>query len=731
MEDTNNKMKMSIEENTSSRSDTSSSDTFQPLSKSESPTIFSDPKMAGIFTGAIRKMTSGSSTGSSENTPLLNGSQEGPCYAYSFVNNSGEPGVEASQSSLRSSDTQNEEKKKLPSILKNAKLVVIMAVMIFCVVSLCFFKVHEGTWNTVAFYSGQPAYLNVTEQITFPKEIVHLVVKGPFLPGEYYSLTRDFVRFQLYKISENGTRERISKTWTVLLSPESHENNIDSIAVAHDFNLGPHDKAESKTYQLVISTNRYDNYVSMSVNLSVRPKLPIGQVIVAVCVLIGLYILIIFELVHRTLAAMVGATTAISCLALFGERPSLDEVLSWVDVETLSLLFGMMVLVSILCETGFFDYVAVLTYRIARGKVWPLITGLCLVTAVLSAFLDNVTTTLLMSAVAIRLCEAMNIDPKHMLISMVIFSNIGGTATPIGDPPNVIIISNKKISAAGIGFSSFTVHMLPAVVLCLAATYILIRIMYRDMSTLRFSEPPEVVELKHEIEVWKKAYSSLSGYSRDEDTVRAILRRKITVLETLLRKKLYDSKISEDDYKASLKELTSTFKVKNSSLLLKSGIVIGIVIIFFFLESIPQLNLSIGWIAILGAICLLVLADFDELESVLNRVEWSTLLFFAALFVVMEALSRLELVWYIVNMTQDAINAVEEEHRLLVAVVLVLWISALSSSIIDNIPFTTVMIQVVTDIANNAEMKLPLQPLVYALALGACLGGNLFLCATV
>ncbi|GFU48922.1 p protein [Nephila pilipes] len=681
--------------------------------------------MVNILSGlSMRKMTSGSSSGSSEVTPLLNGSQEGPCYAYSSRNRSDDGEIEDSLSTARSLDDGTRERSKLQDVLKIIKLILLSSVMIFCVVSLSFLKVHDDNWNSVAVTRGKPVRINVTGDIAFNKETIHLLVKGPFLPGEYYDISQDFVIFSIAKITVNGTYEDVSRQWRLLLAPNTRDFVEDSKVLQHDFNLDPNEKSDSKTYQVTISTNKRRDYVSLSVDISVRPKLAVGQIIMAICVLIGLYVLIIFELVHRTLAAMIGATVAISCLALVGERPSLMEVLTWMDVETLSLLFGMMVLVSILCETGFFDYIAVLTYKLARGQIWALITGLCLVTAVLSAFLDNVTTILLMSAVAIRLCEAMNIDPKHMLIGMVVFSNIGGAMTPIGDPPNIIIISNKKIQTAGIGFGDFTVHMLPAVVLCLIAAYVLLRFIYRDMSTLRFADPPEVVEVKHEIEVWKKAFNSLSGYSRDEDTVRAILHRKISVLETLLRKKLYDAKISEDDYRASLKELTNAFKLKNTSLLLKSGIIIGIVIIFFFLESVPGLNLSIGWIAILGAIFLLVLGDFDELESILSRVEWSTLLFFGALFVVMEALSRLDLVWYIVNMTQDAINGVDESHRLLVAIVLVLWISALSSSFIDNIPFTTVMVQVVADIADNEDMKLPIKPLVFALALGACLGGN-------
>ncbi|KAM7290649.1 hypothetical protein ISCGN_027261 [Ixodes scapularis] len=119
--------------------------------------------------------------------------------------------------------------------------------------------------------------------------------------------------------------------------------------------------------------------------------------------------------------------------------------MSWLDVETLSLLFGMMILVAILCETGFFDYAAVIAFRLARGRVWPLVTTLCVFTAVVSAFLDNVTTILLMTPATIKLCEVMDLDPKHILIWLVIFSNIGGAATPVGDPPNVIIISNPQV----------------------------------------------------------------------------------------------------------------------------------------------------------------------------------------------------------------------------------------------------------------------------------------------
>ncbi|GFU48928.1 p protein [Nephila pilipes] len=671
----------------------------------------------------MKKLTNGNVAEKSEHTPLLNGGQDAP-YVYSFTNRIVEDELVHSSSSVQSIGDKPRKHTKRKGVLRKVKLILLSCVVIFCVISLSFLKVYDGKWNSIAINRKKPYHANVTGDIIFEEETIHLRAKGPFLSGEYYNVAQDFVSFRVAKVTSNGTYVPVSKEWKLLLTSNTRDFEIDTKVLEHDFSLEPDEMSDSKTYEVTVSTNKKRDYVSMCIDISVRPKLAIGQIVMALFVLIGLYVLIIFELVHQTLAALIGATVAISCLAIVGERPSSMEILTWMDVETLKLLFGMMVLVSVLSETGFFDYIAVLTYKLARGQIWTLVTSLCLITAVLSAFLDNVTTILLMSAVAIKLCETMNIDPRRMLIAMVIFSNIGGAMTPIGDPPNIIIINNRKVQNAGIGFGDFTLHMAPAVVLCIAATYTFLRLVYRDISTLRLSDPPEVIVSKREIDVWKTALNSLTGYSPEDETARSEVHRKIKLLETSMKRKLDNTKISEEEFRASLQELTSSFRVKDTSLLIKSGIVISVVILFFFMESVPGLNLSIGWIAILGAIFLLVLGDFEEMESILSRVEWSTLLFFGGLFVVMEALKRLELVWYIVNMTQNAINSVDESNRLLVAIVLILWISALSSSFIDNIPFTTVMVQVVADLANNENMKLPIKPLIYALALGACLGGN-------
>lgn len=198
--------------------------------------------------------------------------------------------------------------------------------------------------------------------------------------------------------------------------------------------------------RLRFRTNNTDAIIPLQIAYDPSPIDKAAGVAYGAILLLGLYGLIIWEVVHRTFAAIFASTMAIAILAAMDERPTMPEIVSWIDVETLLLLFGMMILVAILSETGIFDYLAVYAYKITSGRVWPLINCLCLFTAVLSSFLDNVTTVLLMTPVSIRLCEVMGLNPVPILMAMIIYSNIGGAATPVGDPPNVIIASNSYIS---------------------------------------------------------------------------------------------------------------------------------------------------------------------------------------------------------------------------------------------------------------------------------------------
>ena len=407
-----------------------------------------------------------------------------------------------------------------------------------------------------------------------------------------------------------------------------------------------------------------------------------GQAVwVGLSILILVYILIIFETVHRTLAAALGGILAVLALNFYdtGDTLTLAEVTTMIDWETIGLLLGMMVMVGILSNTGVFEYFAVLSYKKSGGSIWTLVVILCTVTAVLSAFLDNVTTMLLLTPVTIQLAKVLDIKPIPILISEVLFSNIGGTATMIGDPPNIMIgsgLSPTKIatidngayaylSQYGVTFNDFIIELLPAVVMAFIPSLMLLKFLYRD---------------------------DFSG--------------------TRVR---------------NIGELEEKYGIKDPEMLKVSGFILALVILNFFLH--PLTHIAVSWIALVGAIIMLLATDRHDLEKPLHHVEWTTLLFFAGLFVLVHSLQYLGVISYIGEHVEMAIamfgsdTADGRTIRLAAAVLIVLWVSALASAFIDNIPYTATMIPIILQISDNLGEYL-LHPLIWALALGACLGGN-------
>lgn len=358
-----------------------------------------------------------------------------------------------------------------------------------------------------------------------------------------------------------------------------------------------------------------------------------------------------------------------------------------------------------------------------KGSIWPLLTLLCFLTAAISAVLDNVTTILLMTPVIIQLCEAISVDPVRVLIANVIFSNIGGAATAIGDPPNVLIASDPAIQEAGVDFGSFTLHMIGAVIPVLLICYGLLRFMYRSLVVSNGDR--ELNDLRHEIMIWHRSAQSLPSMSREEAMVKSAIESKIQELRDELEKKERRSlEYSRRSSPKSVADMEANCKITDKPLLIKSVCVLTVTVALFFMQNFPQTQLSLGWTALLGALTLLVLSDKLEVESIFSRVEWSTLVFFATLFVIMEALKRLNLLTWIGNGVESVIESVPPKWQLTVSIVLILWVSGIASAFIDNIPFTTMMIPVIVNLSESKDVDLPLQPLVWSLALGACLGGN-------
>ncbi|XP_028856294.1 P protein isoform X3 [Denticeps clupeoides] len=606
--------------------------------------------------------------------------------------------------------------------LRMTKIITMFIIVVLCSLFFSMYPDREVPWTMMAVSSAESFSMNLTN--FRDNALLKLQVGGPFVGGMEDIPAQEYILIQVEQVEDAGPRRRrpqqVIYNWTIPL----HSRRSDQILTTRTFEM-----LSSEPIIITVQAFLLDSQVvplsmtHQSLYVTVET-----QVLMAGLILAGVYVLIIFEIVHRTLAAMLGSLAALAALAFIGDRPSLMTVVDWIDYETLALLFGMMILVAIFSETGFFDYCAVKAYQLSRGRVWPMIIILCLIAAILSAFLDNVTTMMLFTPVTIRLCEVLNLDPRHVLIAEVIFTNIGGAATAVGDPPNVIIVSNQDLRKKGMDFAGFTGYMFLGICLVLLTSFPFLRMLYWNKK-LYNKESIEIVELKHEILVWRQTAQRINPASREETAVKCLLMQKVLNLESLLRKKLrtFQRQISQEDknWENNIQELQKKHRITDKILLVKCTSVLAIVIFTFFLNSfVPGIHLDLGWIAILGALWLLILADIQDFEIILHRVEWATLLFFAALFVLMEALAQLQLIDYIGEQTALLIKAVPEEERLAVAVILVMWVSALASSLIDNIPFTATMIPVLINLSQDEDVNLPIKPLIFALAMGACLGGN-------
>ena len=423
-----------------------------------------------------------------------------------------------------------------------------------------------------------------------------------------------------------------------------------------------------------ITSSNAGGGAAVDIGISLKSGLGNEPVWVGLGILLFVYALIISEVVHRTLAAALGGIAAILALNHYksGAALTLAETTTLIEWETIGLLLGMMVMVGVISHTGIFEWFAVQAYKKSNGNVWTLVVILCSVTAVLSAFLDNVTTMLLLTPVTIQLARVLDLDPIPVLIAEVLFSNIGGAATMIGDPPNIIIGSMMSESAIagntdagiaglasqGVSFNDFIIELAPGIMLTIIPTFMMLKWMYAE---------------------------EFSG-----ERIRDV------------------------------EELESKYGVKDAKMLKASGTILGLVILGFFLN--PILHIPVSWVALVGAVLMLLVTNPHELEEPLEKVEWTTLIFFAGLFVLIHSLQHLGVISWIGDQVESSIIYFDEEYRFVAALVIILWVSAIASAFIDNIPYTITMIPVVLQI--SVSLNLDLGPMIWALAFGACLGGN-------
>ena len=353
------------------------------------------------------------------------------------------------------------------------------------------------------------------------------------------------------------------------------------------------------------------------------------------------------EKVHRTKIALLGAA-----LVVLSGTLDQEGAIEAVDFNTIGLLAGMMVIVRLTEPTGVYTYLAIRAGQISRGKPWAVVASLMFATAVLSAFLDNLTTILLIVPITFLLADALDIDPIPLIVMEVIASNLGGTATLIGDPPNILIAG-----ATGLSFGAFIANLAPVAIAALLVVMPVLYFGYRR----RLQVPPDA----------RDRVMALDAARSIEEPGE--LRRCLPILLATL--------------------------------------------LAFFVHK--QLHIEPATVALAGATAMLLVTR-QSLEETLGGIEWATLFFFMALFVMVGALEETGAIQEVADGIADVTDGDRTAELLGIT-----WASAIGSGIVDNIPFTATMIPVVEQLQGGEDDD----AYWWSLALGACFGGNATLIA--
>ena len=370
---------------------------------------------------------------------------------------------------------------------------------------------------------------------------------------------------------------------------------------------------------------------------------------------VATYLVIISDRVNRAIIAGLGASLMVT-LGVINQETAVEGI----DFNTLGLLAGMMVMVSITRGSGVFQFVAIWSAKKVAARPWGILLMLSLVTAIFSSLLDNVTTVLLISPVTLLICHELKIKPYPLLFAEIFASNIGGTATLIGDPPNIMIGS-----AVGLSFNDFLVNLAPIVPVVLGVTLFIIYL------------------------VWGRSMQA-------DDAARARVMRF-------------------NEYHA----------ITDPRLLKQSSFVFTLVIAGFLTAQ--YWNLEPATIALFGAAMLLLLSNFrntaeeqsDELRKIFGEVEWITIFFFIGLFIAVKGIEEAGVLAVLADLVIHQTGG-----DLSITAMSILWTSAIASAVVDNIPYVATMIPLIKSMAPMFGGADQLMPLWWALALGACLGGN-------
>ena len=367
------------------------------------------------------------------------------------------------------------------------------------------------------------------------------------------------------------------------------------------------------------------------------------QEIVSIIVFLVVIVAIMTEKVHRSAAALAGAVVLLLTRVL-----DFDAAVGYIDLNTVGVLIGMMLFVAVVKNSGRFEYIAIKAAKMAKGDPWKIMAAFIVITAFLSGFLDNVTTVLLVGPMTITIARMLRINPVPFLITQIFASNIGGTATLIGDPPNIMIGS-----AAGLTFIDFVANTGVVAIASIAVLLVIMKFLYGT----KMKADAEAIE--------------------------------------------------------SVANLDESKAIEDHGLLVKSVVMVVIVVFAFIFHS--QIGVDTATIALTCAAVMMIIGRQD-IDDIISEVEWSTILFFTMLFVVVGGMVETGVIGELANVVLNVASG----HQIIMMMIL-LWASALFSSVLDNIPFLATLTPLVTA---PGESGVDIEPLWWAISLGACFGGN-------
>ena len=431
-----------------------------------------------------------------------------------------------------------------------------------------------------------------------------------------------------------------------------------------------------------MSTNATSDYIADTGSI---------EAILVLLVFLIAFALILGEVVDRVLAAWGGAVGMLLVGTYYnsltwctggghGEAGAVcqNNLFEAIDFNVIGLLLGMMIFAGMLEISGFFEFVAIKATKLSGGDPWKLVFYLGTFTTVISVFIDNVTALILIAPVTLKICSKIKISPIPPLIALAIFSNTGGVATLVGDPPNVLIASYTSARGWGFGFMSFIEHLTPLAIIAWGAT---LWYMHRHFKKWREVKPQNVEVV-----------------------------------------------ISEDEWEA----------VNNDTLMYRTLGALAVTVIMFAAVELLHLDLEISAVSLGGAGIAMAISMIGvphekrmDIHEVVHKVEWGALLFFAGLFVMVGGLEAMGYLEAIANLIFDNFGPDGKISQDEVALVIVLiWVSAIASAIVDNIPFCAAMLPVIEQLGTLSEDPITgvaavnIIPLYWALAIGCGFGGN-------